>query len=513
MEWKYMRGAGIALVAALALGLAGCGGGGSDTPPPGDDAGMMDDKDDMTASACETSMTSAACVAEKKMAADDAMDAYEAAKADGSATNAQVKDAMEAYEAAKMAYEMAKQGRDEYLAMQTPTFDPKAMAAALASGQGSGLTFADVVTGGKIQTAYSDDYNAATWPVPSIASFKSNAFQLKDGGVTESIVSYTNAQAARSARWSDYYKLDASSAWVTSPLSGYDYKPQGTGLDSTAAVGTGGALTIDVSGELSKAASKLFKASALPTGKSTTKNYTTDAAKKFAGSFNGVAGEYQCTGTCSVSLNAKGDQLTFVGTSWTFTPTSTSTRIAGVLVDKTYLDFGYWVQTEKVGDDTVYTVEAFAHGKAAAGDPTAVEGTATYKGGAGGVYVRNTFDTAGKATPAASGRFTAAAELMASFGDASAIGTIRGTISDFKDGEATIDPSWRVSLPQTAITDGSGADGTNFDYSASGQPSWSGTFYGADADTAKAPHGVSGTFKAGLHNGRVNGAFGANRQN
>ena len=37
--------------------------------------------------------------------------------------------------------------------------------------------------------------------------------------------------------------------------------------------------------------------------------------------------------------------------------------VAGVLVDADYLDFGYWVNTDDSGDDTVYMVNTFFRGE------------------------------------------------------------------------------------------------------------------------------------------------------
>ena len=83
------------------------------------------------------------------------------------------------------------------------------------------------------------------------------------------------------------------------------------------------------------------------------------------------------------------------------------------------------------------------------GELNAVEGTASYEGGAVGVYVKNVFDSAGEIDTATSGHFNADASLTAHFGGpdvpANQENTVTGTIDNFvlQHGEEN---AWSVAL-------------------------------------------------------------------
>ena len=76
-------------------------------------------------------------------------------------------------------------------------------------------------------------------------------------------------------------------------------------------------------------------------------------------------------------------------------------------------------------------------------------GTASYEGGAVGVYVKNVFDSAGEIDTATSGHFNADASLTAHFGGpdvtANQENTVTGTIDNFvlQHGEEN---AWSVAL-------------------------------------------------------------------
>ena len=137
----------------------------------------------------------------------------------------------------------------------------------------------------------------------------------------------------------------------------------------------------------------------------------------FEGTFQSVPGTYTCTGMCTPDPMGPDDMgmLSMLTGTWTFTATDTDAMIAGVNTDDDYLDFGYWIQTETAEDDgaETYMVSAFARGSDPYGTVAGVEGSATYTGGAAGLYSRSSDRTA-----VGGGPFTAAVTLKAYFSDA-----------------------------------------------------------------------------------------------
>ena len=88
----------------------------------------------------------------------------------------------------------------------------------------------------------------------------------------------------------------------------------------------------------------------------------------FDGMFNGVPGEYNCTGTCSATSDKDGnlESLDVQGV-WTFTPDkpakdADSHMIVGAEHDDDYLAFGYWLQGTGEGDKVKYGIGTFATG-------------------------------------------------------------------------------------------------------------------------------------------------------
>ncbi len=247
-----------------------------------------------------------------------------------------------------------------------------------------------------------------------------------------------------------------------------------------------------------------------------------------SGSFHGVPGNYICTPgtdqTCASTLAAEGFILGFTGTgtggTWTFTPTNPETKLMDTSApDNEYASYGWWLH--KSEDGMTFTASAFAVNKgavAAASGITALQGTATYVGGAAGKYALSS--TTGGTNDA--GHFTAKATLEADFGE----DTVSGTIDNFMgaDGEAR---KWSVELMASTVSDigviagdpdtaGDTAaqntvwtiDGTAGD--AAGQ--WSGTLYENDA-TSGVPQVATGTFSSQFgREGRMVGAFGANEE-
>ena len=500
------------------------------------------------ASACDTSMTSAECVAEKKTAMDEAKEALDAAKDDENSTQKEIADAQKAYNDAKEAYDDAVTTRNTYLAMQPPGYDLKALETAVkkqASSNpvslGGGITVrtaTDTVDGGKVKvedgSPPANTYSMATWPVGELASFDESVWERTIPS-KDSVVVYTNIQAATGAKWNVYYAAESSSAPSTGSASGRKYKAW-AGVDSAAAnltTGKPNVITLDGDG-ITATNRSLFD---IPHGLSATTRtgtFTDDAAttdvkeNELKGKFNGVAGTFACTNEpCTISVDKDVKLSTLAGT-WTFTPDSNAT-VAGVDLDADYIDFGYWMETTTVAGTDSYKAAAFYRGSDAAGDVTNVLGSATYTGGAAGLFTRKTFaDDGSSSTLTSGGRFTADAELTANFGGGD-VGSndqwsISGTIDQFKDSAGKlIDPAWSLSLMTVQEANGSvTAKGTwtdapsgaaaHFSGSTTGGGKWSGNFYGdtGTGGTTAPPH-VAGQFTGVFNNGDVMGAFGATK--
>ena len=250
------------------------------------------------------------------------------------------------------------------------------------------------------------------------------------------------------------------------------------------------------------------------------------------GTYNGAEGTYRCTldsGSCTVTFNAKG-QVTGVVDGWVFIPDQGATSDQP---DYNYLSYGFWLKkTTKDGETTYDEVEAFAMGIYGTDNDgsdgtelNTVEGSATYEGGATGVYVHNVLSSGGGTVASrTSGLFRADASLTAYFSGGS-IGsdkhnTITGTINNFvlEHGEAQ---DWSVALKGTRAAGANTVTGTANGGGTEGE--FSGIFHGPtpeydhdnDPDTAmrrRAPGSVAGEFNANFSNGSVLGAFGANKK-
>ena len=263
------------------------------------------------------------------------------------------------------------------------------------------------------------------------------------------------------------------------------------------------------------------QSSGFPSTAGTTWEYTGaegERAKTVTGTFDGVPGQFTCTGaTCSVTADGDGDLTESDG--WRFTPDAPNTATVKD-PDTAYAYFGWWLNMPK--DNTaVHDVEVFAGGTTdhAANVTNEIEGTATYSGPAAGRYVTKTY-TAGVQTDAGVGQFTATANLTAQFGAADAPGTIGGAVSGFMlDGNTSAD--WTVVLEDADLTDDAatfnGLSEVNFGGGltdgATPAGTWQGSFY-ADADATddtNAPGTVAGTFDAVTDNAAVIGGFGATK--
>jgi hypothetical protein len=279
-----------------------------------------------------------------------------------------------------------------------------------------------------------------------------------------------------------------------------------------------------------------------------TETVTFEGPPMFAGTFNGVPGEYACAGTCSAT-NTNGKLTALFGGVWTFTPDyfgvdnmshPTDTTNANrdddsiepnvAIADMDYLRFGWWT---KVAADGAVSFQTFFGGNDAftVGDIGGLEGTATYKGPAAGRYAVKTFNSNSTLDSIRHGEFTAAAELTASFGgDDIAVNdqnTISGTVTYFASRSDDLS-AWSVDLKKTTFTSttdafSSPADEVGVAGGVGGSPvndgKWSGQFFGipaADTGTPDAtddyPNSVAGEFDAHSSHGHVAGGFGAVKQ-
>ena len=270
---------------------------------------------------------------------------------------------------------------------------------------------------------------------------------------------------------------------------------------------------------------------------------TVDAFETMA-TFDGAMGTLTCGGTqnCTVTVNAKGE-ATDVSAGWHFSPAAGETVD---VEDTSYLAYGFWLnRTSKDGVVTKYNeVETFA--MAVGIDATVdndlqdVTGTATYNGGAAGVYVKNVTDDAGAIVSATSGHFQADVELNASFGGGAVAAndqwTIEGTVTNFALAGSE-ENDWGVKLGLTDFSGRAGMPGESLPGSnienmiegvATGDStaaagSWSGEFRGSSADfdhdmdnttpnINPQPVAVIGEFNANFTDGTVAGGYGANKE-
>ena len=284
---------------------------------------------------------------------------------------------------------------------------------------------------------------------------------------------------------------------------------------------------------LPKIMSAAFSPGTAATLKFTWDNPTTtdkDEAFEAAGTYNGAMGTYRCNGIgqCEVTIDAMG-KITDIKGDWVFTPDDGATSD---VPDADYLHYGVWLKktTDAMGAVTYNEVEAFSGSSIDAsdgGDIAGVEGSASYSGGATGVYVKNVYATDGTIDTATSGDFTADVSLMAHFGGTSIPeddhNMVTGTIDNFMlSGNKMND--WSVALMGTRADNANMVSGTvntdgddEYDDGAFDM-----TYHGSSAttdhdmddttpDINPPPHTVTGEFDASFSDGSVLGGFGARK--
>ena len=429
---RYRKLTTICAAAVLTLGLAACGGGGSSTPPVTDTGD--DTKKGTSVVPAPGACTDAACVKHYADALKDARDALAALlKTDYKQSDKDAAD--EAVAAALKNYNDAVAAQNKYAAAQPPMYDTADKLKALEARTktptatlGGGITVrtaSDTVDGGKVTvnagSPPANTYSMATWPVGQLAGFDESVWE-RTTSPKDSVVVYTNIQEATGAKWNVYYSDDNGSARTATPTHAEGdrkYKAWAGVTSASANTTTGKPNVIILAGSVTNATRSLFD---IPHGLSATVRTGTFAddaetadvkENELKGKFNGVDGTFTCTtnnNTCTISVD-KDVKLTTFGGNWTFTPDSNAT-VAGVDLDADYIDFGYWVRTTTVAGKDSYQAAAFYRGSDAAGDVSAVTGSAKYSGGAAGLFTRRTFADDGSSSSLASGgRFTADAEL------------------------------------------------------------------------------------------------------
>ena len=246
-----------------------------------------------------------------------------------------------------------------------------------------------------------------------------------------------------------------------------------------------------------------------------------DEAFETVGTYNGAMGTYRCDGTAECTVNIDDGKISGIGEGWVFTPNK---GVTSDVPDADYLNYGFWLKktTDEDGVLTYNEVETFAGSSLGASNVSAVEGSATYNGGATGVYVKNVHKSDGTLDTATAGHFTADANLKAHFGGESVAvvlhDTITGTIDNFAlSGEE--ENAWSVALKSDMFTADNGtASGTANGGGAEG--AFSATFHGSTAaydhddnidtpEIRRQPSSVVGEFDANFSNGSVAGGFGA----
>ena len=356
---------------------------------------------------------------------------------------------------------------------------------------------------------------------------------------------YTDKAAPRSARYTTYYARNAMGAPGTGASAGYSWRDW-VGVEAVSD-DTNGILGLTEGVAIGAAdVDRLFGVGDFGAGQERlpqqgdNRTYadedgaTPGTQVELSGSFHGVPGRFTCAGTACTAERTNAGALTLAGDGavWSFVPGTTNVSVAGAQEDADYLDFGYWSEWDAdggTGGSQAYTVEAFFRGKDPHTAVAAVEGTASYRGKAVGLYARQVYE-GNTLLDDRTGRFTADVALTAYFGGGAVAAddqnSIGGTVSNFMDGGRPIDSGWSVTLNRIGgstggtgtfdtsagtFTEGTTAGGAGGDTAGT----WSGAFYGDDTavnNVTPQPGSVAGEFTAGFHNGSAVGAFGARKQ-
>jgi len=256
-------------------------------------------------------------------------------------------------------------------------------------------------------------------------------------------------------------------------------------------------------------------------GMSSSDGFHTDSAAKpheisggteirLQGEFNGVSGNFVCTGTCTSGLDAN-DKVA-LSTNWRFYPADEDAMVDGPELAK----WGWWID-EKATPDVAKVFYGRVSGQPmprVSANLDDVGSSAKYEGSAHGLYaiVRTGEND--------SGSFDATASLTAKFGAAP---TISGKVSDFEATGKDLS-GWEVTLHESALDAGgtldknrTNAPDNNLDAvwksgtTTVAEGGWEVQAYGADMSH---PSHILGAFQAGKTDGdaKIIGAFGTKKE-
>ena len=427
----------------------------------------------------------------------------------------------------------------------------------------AGLPSNAELSSGKITTGTKDrDFKAYGESVATISGWDPNATTRTVRTVKDTVVLYSNIDDPTDVSYSDYFDTDGTNE------DGRDLNNDGTAdeIVLTTSGDDAGLLTFTEAGfTVDKAKAAHFMLRGFTPNPSSGNSVelgpddssTTAKENERLGSFYGIEGKYTCvTGGCILRVTSKGalvvtGAVTFMPDDITLTGDD-ATKIAGVIPDKDYLVFGYWLEATTKDSKETYKFSPYATGELAYGatdnsvSATDVLGKATYEGPATGKYLQKTLTVDGGTvtggSPFKTGQFKATAMLTANFGGndvaLSNQYTISGTISDFMDGDTSINENWTLMLKKSLIDTATGAwelaaegsaatDTTESQGMTSGNTmhdgTWAAAFYGltagdnpetpaVEADFTFKPGSVAGTFNGHFQDGHVAGAFGASKQ-
>ena len=480
------------LVASLALLLAGCGGGGPSTAPPdpGQTADMviMDAKDALTAAeaAVSSAMTEDAKLAayrEVQRAADNlvtALTTHGGSEADIAAA------ASKSGNAKAMADNLVRKIEDDTVAADTAM---TALAVKLYDALGTdplGQNYSRPTGLGGFDGTRVNDTGDLVVQVEQPARLGGNRLvqnPLKEDktAMVAPLHGWTGskhtATVAAGNNGDGTYTAHMYSD-VGEPTQGEKFSVQ---YDSTVFDATTKVLNeATTEGTASRIASPRFDQSA---GAKAFELPANNVAVMINGSYHGVSGTYSCVpgdgNTCAAFVAAKGfilgalsdadnnpttvDTFTAGGGTWTFRPGDPNDLVTA-MPDEVYPVYGWW---QHEAPDGTTLVSAFTGYRGTDGlvnlspspnaftgaIPFILHGTATYKGGAAGMYALQS--STGGTNDA--GQFTADAELKATF-STTAGGTltsdinhkIEGTIDNFM-GSDGMSRDWSVALKEGSI--------------------------------------------------------------
>jgi hypothetical protein len=361
-----------------------------------------------------------------------------------------------------------------------------------------------------------------------ISGFTASVHGRMKSGKTDTLTIYSDREPPKAQMFNEYYKMAEGHP-------GINMITADTTLDDSKTFYS--TLKFDV-GAMPNSISKHMKALKIPAAAN--RYESLKANEKFRGTFHGIPGIYTCSGGDPCKLKVNGDNVLNVVDeaglgSLTFKPDPTVNdtedvhMIQGVILDKDFLSFGYWLQGGTgQNNEPTFAVNAFYAGSKIFDDNlTTLKGSATYRGSATGLYAKKALGLEnGKITrtPNEAGQFTANANLMVHFGAGGTVGDgetnrITGTIDKFLDRNGTaIADDWSLSLNAPAGTNVKQNGGNSGPITFSGmtgsgqnQGKWSGQFFGVST-TEGHPTSAAGKFTGHFDDGHVIGAFGATRE-